>query len=559
MKTVLLWVSLLQLARLALPSTFPDEEKEPQYWRDLGRQTLEEALRLQKLNLNMARNLILFLGDGMGVSTITAARILRGQMDRESGESSRLHMETFPHVALSKVAGTAGSSEQRVLQNEIKALMQRQQTYNTDSQVPDSAGTATAFLCGVKTNKGIVGLSAAATLGSCNTSRGNEVDSILKWAKAAGRSVGLVTTTRITHATPAAAYAHSADRQWFSDAEMPADAARQGCRDIAWQLVHNIADIEVILGGGRKYMYPSGTPDIERPQEAGSNGTRRDGQDLVTLWYQKKPPAKVSRYIYNRTQLMEIDPMNVDYLMASLSLPSCFLLTSFLPTSCLHLAFLFLPSCRPLVSFLPQSCFLLSSSPFSRPLSRLSHLPLSTLLFPSHRPLASFSSPSHLPLASFSPPFFTLLSPSHRPLSSFSSHPRFLLASLSSLSHLPLASFSPSSFHRLASLSPTSHFSLAPLFPPTRILLAALSLPFCLPLFSLSPPSRFLLAVLFLPSCLLLTSLLPPFPLLLSRLLLAALSPSSPFRLACFSSPSRRPFAFLLPFSHLLLAFLASL
>ncbi|XP_073426260.1 alkaline phosphatase, tissue-nonspecific isozyme-like isoform X4 [Dendrobates tinctorius] len=327
MKTVLLWVSLLQLARLALPSTFPDEEKEPQYWRDLGRQTLEEALRLQKLNLNMARNLILFLGDGMGVSTITAARILRGQMDRESGESSRLHMETFPHVALSKVAGTAGSSEQRVLQNEIKALMQRQQvelsggeigsvrTYNTDSQVPDSAGTATAFLCGVKTNKGIVGLSAAATLGSCNTSRGNEVDSILKWAKAAGRSVGLVTTTRITHATPAAAYAHSADRQWFSDAEMPADAARQGCRDIAWQLVHNIADIEVILGGGRKYMYPSGTPDIERPQEAGSNGTRRDGQDLVTLWYQKKPPAKVSRYIYNRTQLMEIDPMNVDYLM----------------------------------------------------------------------------------------------------------------------------------------------------------------------------------------------------------------------------------------------------
>ncbi|XP_073512187.1 alkaline phosphatase-like [Phyllobates terribilis] len=290
MKTALLWIALLQLARLSLTATFPDVEKEPQYWRDLGRQTLEEALRLQKLNLNTARNLILFLGDGMGISTITAARILRGQMKGDPGESSRLEMETFPYVALSK-------------------------TYNTDSQVPDSAGTATAFLCGVKTNKGIVGLSAAAKLGSCNTSRGHEVDSILKWAKAAGRSVGLVTTTSITHATPAAAYAHSADRQWFSDAELPADAARQGCRDIAWQLIHNIADIEVILGGGRKYMYPSGTPDVERPLEPGANGTRQDGQDLVRLWYQKKPPAKVSRYIYNRTQLMEIDPRNVDYLM----------------------------------------------------------------------------------------------------------------------------------------------------------------------------------------------------------------------------------------------------
>ncbi|CAJ0924535.1 unnamed protein product [Ranitomeya imitator] len=276
METALLWVSLLQLARLVLPSTFPDVEKEPQYWKDLGRQTLEEALRLQKLNLNTARNLILFLGDGMGISTITAARILRGQMDGDSGESSRLHMENFPYLALSKTYNTDC------------------QTYNTDSQVPDSAGTATAFLCGVKTNKGLVGLSAAATLGSCNTSRGHEVDSILKWAKASGRSVGLVTTTGITHGTPAAAYAHSPDRDWYSDAELPAEAASQGCRDIAWQLVHNIPDIEVILGGGRKYMFPSGTPDIQHPQEAGAKGTRQDGQDLVTLWYRKKPPSKVS-------------------------------------------------------------------------------------------------------------------------------------------------------------------------------------------------------------------------------------------------------------------------
>ncbi|XP_044138392.1 alkaline phosphatase, tissue-nonspecific isozyme-like [Bufo gargarizans] len=290
MKTVLVWVSVLQLVRLAVPGKFPDVEKEPKYWRDHGRQTLEEALRLQSLNMNKASNLILFLGDGMGISTVTAARILKGQKNGEPGENHRLEMEKFPFVALSK-------------------------TYNTDSQVPDSAGTATAFLCGVKTNSGILGLSAAAELGVCNTSRGNEVDSILKWAKAAGKSVGVVTTTRINHATPAAAYANTADRNWYSDADMPPDAISQGCKDITWQLINNIPDMEVILGGGRKYMYPNGTADVEYPQNPKANGKRLDGLDLVDLWHKKKPPSKVSRYVWNRTQLMEIDPSKVDYLM----------------------------------------------------------------------------------------------------------------------------------------------------------------------------------------------------------------------------------------------------
>lgn len=50
----------------------------------------------------------------------------------------------------------------------------------------DSAGTATAYLCGVKANEGTVGVSAAAVRGHCNTTQGNEVTSILKWAKDAG-------------------------------------------------------------------------------------------------------------------------------------------------------------------------------------------------------------------------------------------------------------------------------------------------------------------------------------------------------------------------------------
>lgn len=57
-----------------------------------------------------------------------------------------------------------------------------------DFQIPDSAATATAFLCGVKTNLNTIGVSAAARNGICKTQKGNEVTSILKWAKDAGRS-----------------------------------------------------------------------------------------------------------------------------------------------------------------------------------------------------------------------------------------------------------------------------------------------------------------------------------------------------------------------------------
>lgn len=62
--------------------------------------------------------------------------------------------------------------------------------------------------------------------------------------------MGIVTTTRVNHATPSAAYAHSADRDWYSDNEMPPEALSQGCKDIAYQLMHNIKDIDVSVAAG---------------------------------------------------------------------------------------------------------------------------------------------------------------------------------------------------------------------------------------------------------------------------------------------------------------------
>uniref|UniRef100_A0A669QLR0 Alkaline phosphatase n=2 Tax=Phasianus colchicus TaxID=9054 RepID=A0A669QLR0_PHACC len=281
---------LTLLAQLCSASLVPEREKDPEYWRQQAQETLRDALRLQHLNQNVAKNLILFLGDGMGVSTVTAARILKGQLQHRKGEESLLEMDKFPYVALAK-------------------------TYNTNAQVPDSAGTATAYLCGVKANEGTVGVSASVTRDRCNTTKGQEVTSILRWAKDEGKAVGIVTTTRVTHATPSAAYAHSANRDWYSDGEMPLDALEGGCKDIARQLVENIPDIEVILGGGRKYMFPRNTSDVEYPQEERHRGTRLDGKDLVQAWHDTKPAGKVAKYVWHRRELLALNLSRVDFLL----------------------------------------------------------------------------------------------------------------------------------------------------------------------------------------------------------------------------------------------------
>uniref|UniRef100_A0A8C7I8F9 Alkaline phosphatase n=1 Tax=Oncorhynchus kisutch TaxID=8019 RepID=A0A8C7I8F9_ONCKI len=266
-----------------------DQEKDPLFWNTWAQRTLKNALTLQKLNQNTAKNLILFLGDGMGIPTVTAARILKGQLSRQSGEETQLEMDKFPFVALSK-------------------------TYNTNAQVADSAGTATAYLCGVKANEGTVGVSAAAVRSQCNTTQGNEVTSILRWAKEAGKSVGIVTTTRVNHATPSAAYAHCVDRDWYSDGEMPAEAVQAGCKDIARQLFENIPNIDVIMGGGRKYMFPKNQSDVEYPGEKKHFGTRIDRRNLVEEW-NNRMKNKNANYVWNKKELLSLNPNSVDYLL----------------------------------------------------------------------------------------------------------------------------------------------------------------------------------------------------------------------------------------------------
>ncbi|XP_059962314.1 intestinal-type alkaline phosphatase-like [Mesoplodon densirostris] len=270
------WMLLLLGLQLRLSLGFrPVEEEDPAFWNHQAAQALDVAKKLQPIQ-TAAKNLILFLGDGMGVPTVTATRILKGQMNGKLGAETPLAMDQFPYLALSK-------------------------TYNVDRQVPDSAGTATAYLCGVKANMKTIGVSAAARYNLCSTVHGNEVTSVMNRAKKAGKSVGVVTTTRVQHASPAGTYAHTVNRNWYSDTDMPDQAKKEGCQDIATQLIGNM-DIDVILGGGRKYMFPEGTPDPEYPGNASQNGIRKDQQNLVQQWQDKHQGAQ---YVWNRTALIQ--------------------------------------------------------------------------------------------------------------------------------------------------------------------------------------------------------------------------------------------------------------
>lgn len=220
-----------------------------------------------------ARNVIVFVGDGMSLTTVAAARILAGQRAGGSGEEHRLAWEAFPATALSK-------------------------TYNTDKQTPDSAGTMSAIATGAKTRYGVFGIGQAAARKDCAGALANPLLTLWELASASGMATGVVTTTSVTHATPGAAFAHTADREWEDDTQLPAAARAAGCTDIAQQLVDSpfARGFDVLLGGGRQHFMPAAQPDPEYPDRSGRRG---DGRDLVAAWRARRPGGV---YAWNRAQ-----------------------------------------------------------------------------------------------------------------------------------------------------------------------------------------------------------------------------------------------------------------
>ncbi|GEA60124.1 alkaline phosphatase [Vibrio comitans] len=263
------------IAGCASLSAYAQLPQQSDQWFKEGQIALEQAKKVKPIN-GPAKNVILFVGDGMSVGTITAARIYAGQQQGLDGEEFKLSMESLPHTALAK-------------------------TYNTDMQTPDSAGTATAMVSGVKTSSGVLGVNEKVKRGFCNNVEENKVKSAFQSAADNGLSVGLVTTTRITHATPAAAYAHSPDRDWENDSAISSYNKSNGCTDIAYQLVNfeHGDGVQVVFAGGRREFLPADVQD-----EQGFSGQRGDGKNLIEEWQQRYPNAS---YVFDRDGFDKLD------------------------------------------------------------------------------------------------------------------------------------------------------------------------------------------------------------------------------------------------------------
>ena len=221
-----------------------------------------------------AKNVILFVGDGMSLPTVTAARILDGQRKGLPGEGNLLAWEHFPATALSR-------------------------TYNTDTQTPDSAGTMTAMATGVKSRYGVISVGPQAARYDCAGGLAAPLLTLWELAASSGMATGVVTTTKVTHATPAATFSHVADRGWESDAAMAKAAGAEACTDIARQMVASPYGTgpDVLMGGGRENLLPATRQDPEYPD---TRGARADGRDLVAEWQQRHPRGS---FVWNTAQL----------------------------------------------------------------------------------------------------------------------------------------------------------------------------------------------------------------------------------------------------------------
>jgi len=141
-----------------------------------------------------AKNVILMIGDGMGVSQITAGMIKN---------NNRLNLEKFPIVGLHK-------------------------SHSSDNLITDSAAGATAFSAGVKTYNGAIGVDP----------KKKPVKTILEECEEKGMATGLVSTSTIVHATPASFISHQPSRKMYE--EIAADFLK--------------TEVDLFIGGGKKYF-----------------------------------------------------------------------------------------------------------------------------------------------------------------------------------------------------------------------------------------------------------------------------------------------------------------
>lgn len=266
-----------------------------QDWFTQGQNFISDGRKVYP-NTSRARNVILFVGDGMGISTVTAARILDGQQKGKTGEENRLSFEKMPYLALAK-------------------------TYSWDQQTSDSAPTMTAMVTGYKGREGQLSVNHTTPRGECSAAviASKALPTIVEQAAAIGKDIGIVSTARLTHATPAATYAHTAVRDWEADSNITTCGANPAAnpavvKDISRQLIEVSpavrSRLKVAMGGGRTYFLPKADSDPEYP---GIKGRRNDGRNLAAEWLSTRGTGAV--YAWNKGQFDAADPAGTDFLL----------------------------------------------------------------------------------------------------------------------------------------------------------------------------------------------------------------------------------------------------
>ncbi|TFF20583.1 alkaline phosphatase [Jiella endophytica] len=236
-------VSTAAIAQESLP-------QESSQWFTDAQAKIKEVMARQP-NTKRAKNVILLIADGNGVTTNYATRLWMGQQEGGMGDDFVQPQEAFPYLALAK-------------------------TYNINAQTPDSAPTAGSMNTGVKQLFNTINVSDKAVFEDCASVKGNELETFAEMVSKDGKSVGVLTTARLTHATPAAVYAKTAARDWE-------DAVPEGCtaqKDIAAQLVDQMKAgvIDLAMGGGRRHFIDK---SITLSEEENTKGKRTDGKNLI--------------------------------------------------------------------------------------------------------------------------------------------------------------------------------------------------------------------------------------------------------------------------------------
>lgn len=259
-RTLVSSLAIALCASTAIAQDLPQAESD---YFTAGQDLIAERIALEP-NTNTAKNVILFVVDGMGVNTNYGIRLFEGQQQGLLGEEHNLPHDLYPNSAIIK-------------------------TYNINAQTPDSAPTAGAMNTGVKQVFNTINLDETAIHDDCSSEVPLRLFS--EMLSDAGRSVGVVSTARITHATGAAVYAKTANRNWESEAP-------EGCTDIATQLVEQMEAgvIDIALGGGAPAFAPEGT---EIPV---GTGNRTDDVNLID-----RATQFGAQVVYNAEELASAD------------------------------------------------------------------------------------------------------------------------------------------------------------------------------------------------------------------------------------------------------------